>query len=235
MPQHFRKTAGNRKGWFIKKKPNPTPNYKKICTDGYQGSRTEAHHIVPKTAVDKSVGTYDPPKRKYLKDVMWITDWNLNAKSNLIGLPTLDSFLIFEQQLVRLKKDQEYHAKVNKAVTTFNKKPLSTRKKILAKLAAPDYYPIHNPVSWGHTVYNKEVKTELEDNVWGPLNEQQKKHNVDAKSVKSELEGVVDMNRDYLEERGEEGKGATVKQFFEQKGSEWWKPFTMADVPNPLA
>lgn len=65
-------------------------SYRKTCEDnslGFtgpnkpDGNRWEAHHIL----CDHAVGSRDTTP--YVEDCLWSTDWNLNDKHNLIGLP----------------------------------------------------------------------------------------------------------------------------------------------------
>lgn len=75
-------------------------NYRKTCRTAGQGFNSfgkysQVHHIVCEHAVAQWKDHYEdnPAKMQYIEDCLWITDWNINHKDNLIGLPTNVQFI----------------------------------------------------------------------------------------------------------------------------------------------
>lgn len=65
--------------------------YRQTCKDGYRCrckqpkcGHWEAHHIACNHAVE---GREIKKNKAYVENCLWITDWDLNAKDNLVGLP----------------------------------------------------------------------------------------------------------------------------------------------------
>ena len=242
-----------RKGWFTKVKDDGKPahkNYRTTCKQGgkgYLGPLHEAHHILPQTSIFGSVeaasaaaGAEAAERRQFLADVMWVTDWNINNPGNMMGLPHYHSYDLYYQQLARLQSAQGDAPKSKELVSWFNTAYREEwAKKWLTKLTPeqvgkPEGWPIHNPVNWGHTEYNKIVQDALERRVWRSVAEQRAKHEFDAPSVKSGLEALSSRWFSELQKRGADARRENWDRRHDPDDDDWHTPFTMADVPNPL-
>jgi hypothetical protein len=237
--QHFKKTAANRNGYFMKGKPNPTPGYKSLWEGnkkGFTGARVQVHHAVPQVSIDDATSQIkEREKLNYIKNVKWVTPWNINDENtNLIGLPTIWSYMIAAEKVVRLSQTANGIAKLDELAATFNNYSLKVRQEALRALGSPEGYPIHNPTSWGHTEYNKLVATDVKKEVWDPLNEQAKKHQENPEQVDAQMKKLSKRWMGRLQNKA----GATVKKWMIQNRSgeaKWYKPFLMADVKkSPL-
>jgi hypothetical protein len=244
---HLDKRKIKRLGWFQKgKDAKPAhKNYRKSCEGcgkGFHGPRGEAHHIVPQTSIEESKETYikgkTPPKEvaRYVNDVQYITDWNINKPDNMMGLPTFHSYELFFQYKDRLDPNATGSSAGKKLIKWFNKYSSKTRKKWLAEIAAgasPENNVIHNPVCWGHAIYNVKVKNYLLSQVWSKLDIAKAKHSVDAQKIQAAFNTASTTWHGALKGRG---VGATRAAWSKRKkGTKWYKPFTMADVnEDPL-
>jgi hypothetical protein len=241
--QHFKKTAGNRQGYFMKGKPNPTPGYKSLWDNnpskkGFKGARTQVHHAVPQVSIDDATSQIkDRPKLNYIKNVKWVTPWNINNDSNLIGLPTIWSYMIAAENVKRLSQTENGIAKLNALARTFNNLSNDVRSeafRLWESGYSPGGYPIHNPTSWGHTEYNKLVATDVKTEVWEPLNEQSKKHQENPEQVDAQMRKLSKRWMGRLQNKS----GATVRKWLIKNRTgeaKWYKPFLMADVKkSPL-
>jgi hypothetical protein len=233
-----------RKGWFAKQEDGqPIPDYRGSCKDGYKGGvKWDAHHVIPQTAIVQSIDEQPAAKRKYITTVQLITDWNINKSTNLRGMPQFISYLYYYRkqdglvtnQDLKLKALQEL-AKVKGYINTFN-----NSKKALLRLYAgikksPEHNPIHRPVSWGHTVYNVNVKSDLSSQVWSKVHEQKKAHKADAKTVQTVISDVARKWKRFLRTRGIGANRQKWNCRNNKSNNTWYKPFTMADLgKSPL-
>ena len=258
---HRAKTLGERKGWFSKNMDgNPVGKpYRDNCEgEGYNGPRWEAHHIVPKTSIDQSIeGTPQRPgspyqlsaesaeRQKFIRDLIWITPWNIDDKKNLVGMPHLNSFMMYFQ-----KADFEQNLKLGnqgetgymaQRIISFNNKTSQQRqdwKDQLGTTGTPEGYCVHQYVNWGHTDYNRKVAISLKQ-VWDQYQkkkdehaEDPRKHGIDPNKIKTDLEGESGDFRSYLSTRGKKAKKANWDKRL--TSPTWYKNFTMADGWNPL-
>jgi len=236
--------GSERKGWFEKGDKNinkPIPNYVSSCKKGkrgYLGPRFEAHHIIPQTTIEESIrdsSKDSTEKREYIRAVQYITEWNINHHDNMIGLPHYHAYDLYYQGRDKLSieigEEQE-----KKLVAWFNKFKDKSRKKWLSQInkISPEGYPIHNPVDWGHVQYNEEIKQGIKENIWDQINEQQKKHELDAKNVAGELNDYAKSICDYLKRRGADTNKEKWDSRKNRNDNDWYIPFTMTDVPNPI-
>lgn len=89
MSKHFVKPK-QRKSTLVRK-----GNYRETCKDAGHGfnstteRRSEVHHIVCEHSVLRWQDDFknQTAKKKYIENCLWITDWDINNKDNLIGLP----------------------------------------------------------------------------------------------------------------------------------------------------
>lgn len=252
---HIDLRTKTREGWFEKAQPKSAkPNYSKECEASgngcYHGPRWEAHHILPQTAIQDSIKEFIDSKpgakkkadvKRYISEVQWITKWNINSPEQMIGLPTFHSYAQFYAG-----DDPNFPARIEPTGTKgrerglvkwFNSFKLKTRKKwaneFLDPANQPKNRPIHNPVCWGHTDYNMEVKSQLIVRVWDRLSIKQDDgdHDVDAAAVESALNAL----------RGDmctllKGRGSTSKDAWVKRDPDWWDPFCMiSGIPDPIS
>lgn len=246
--KHLDRRKAKREGWFQKTKADGKPehkDYKKSCIAGgrgYLGPRHEAHHVLPQTSIEESKTEYvkasEGSKKdaaRYVSDVQWITKWNINQPGNMMGLPTFHSYEQYFQMRERLETDGQDPQGVKKLVKWFNKFAAKTRNRWLQAFesgVSPEKHPIHNPVSWGHAEYNELVKDEILAQVWNRLQIKQRKHELDASTVKAQLEDSSGKWCDRLVRRA---ANATRDQWSKRgRSDDWYEPFTMADVPDPV-
>lgn len=245
MSEHLDKRKVKREGWFQKnEKGMPTPDYRKSCKSGFKGAKWDAHHVLPQTSIETSVGQFKGDKRRYLRDVKYITKWEINKPGNMLGMPQFISYLFYyqakddelEESNPKIKKAGET-ARVKGYADTFNKTRKALRQAWYKGLSkqSPEGYPIHRPVSWGHTVYNDEVQSDLKTKVWDPLNAQKKKHKTDAATVASVLNKMSTKYRNKLTKRGGGTSRKKWNRRTDKNDNDWYEPFTMTDVSkNPL-
>lgn len=241
MTDHLSKVGVKQKGFFEKKdEKNEKNNYKSQCKEGgrgYQSYWSEAHHVLPAEAIEKAVEAStgkDDYKLKYIRFVQHITPWNINDKSNLVGLPHVICFALYYQNKINPKASYSKVEGFFKHFKTFSAK---SRRKALSRIKVenPEKWPIHNPVNWGHTAYTAEVVQEIKVNVWDIIKYEQKEHILEAEAVKTELEGWADENFNWLEKRGKKGMSAEAWALrVDEDENDWYGPYTMYDVDNPI-
>jgi hypothetical protein len=235
-----------KKGWYIKsysksqKTRKCTGSYISRCKTGFQGGRTEAHHVLPKESFDDSLGQVPKADLVYVRWVMHVADWDLNMNGNLIGLPTVHSYELFFQDKITL--DIKGLPKLQQLNTWFNKFKKGARQKYLDAVRAqsPETFAVHNPRSWGHPLYSQKIQDWMLP-IWQGFVKSQDKHKDDeskaladantlpgkltakARTLKSGLTGRAGANRNNWKKR------------HDKTDKTWYKPFTMAPVTkNPL-
>lgn len=240
MTDHLDKRKFTRKGFFKKKeKANPLRSYQTECKNGgrgYLAYRSEAHHVLPFEAIDTAAleSAEDADQLRYIRDVQYITDWNLNHPKNLVGLPNIICYDLYYQNKINPKIP--YSSVANLYNKFMKKKSKKRRREIVSEIQSnsPEGWPIHNPSNWGHSAYTAEVIQEIKVNVWDPIKSNKKKHEIDAKTVKSELEGWADENYNWLANRGKGSALLWAKRLDPTDTTNWYKPYTMYDVDNPI-
>lgn len=236
MSDHIGKGAESRKGWFAKDGNTPIPSYRKECRDnklGFTGARHEVHHILPQTCIQESVAE-SGADAAYLAEVQFITDWNINGKGNLIGLPHYHAYALFYQDEARLKVagGSDRAAELARWFNTWSPGSRMAWLRDLRKNPPKDL-PVHNPVAWGHLEYNDRVLEDLIANVWSPLKGKKREHELDATSVAAELDKLASRYKKQLESRGATSS-ALWNRRLDPDDDGWHAPFTMTDVDNPL-
>lgn len=239
MSDHVDQSKLTRKGYFFKsEKGMPFKTYGRSCKNGgrgYLGPRHEAHHVLPQTSIEGSTAA-SSKDQAYLDKVKYITDWNINHKGNMMGLPQYHAYHLYYQGLADMEAETDSERE-GALVDWFNKFRATSRKKwlgLLQQTESPEGFPIHNPVNWGHVKYNDQVQQMLVEEVWDQLDDQRQDHELDATTVKAQLEDISQTAYDYLVQRG----GKTSKERWRRRDDPddngWYPPFTMADVPNPV-
>lgn len=241
MTDHLDKRKFKQKGFFIKEgdEKNPKGKYRDECKSGgrgFQGYWSEAHHVLPAEAIENAAlesSDDDADKLRYIRDVQYITDWNINDPTNLVGLPNIISYDLYYQNKIRPKIPYDSVKKLYQHFMRFSQK---ARRSAVSSLqtSSPEGWPIHNPSNWGHSAYTAEVIQEIKVNVWDPISSNKKKHKVDAKTVKGEIKTWAEENYNWLENRGTGSAVLWEKRLDSGDKTDWYTPYTMYDVDNPI-
>ncbi|GAB5537524.1 MAG: hypothetical protein Rubg2KO_37730 [Rubricoccaceae bacterium] len=245
--KHLADTIKPREGFYRKEGDGQELDYKKTWSgNGFGKMLYQIHHIVPEDAIyNKAVELVkNDDKRKLVKTCMLKSKWNINDADNLIGLPDLYSFLIYFDR----KKGNDDDEKVgNKGEGTYIRNKISrlnqrSKKKddfidlksLFGELgsagANPETYPVHLPVSWGHTKYNYAVADDIKKKVINPINKKGEEHKVVLKNVAQGFKDTTSKWKDYLKTRAATATYDTWKlRYKKPKVSEdtWRTPFTM--------
>ena len=185
--------------------------HKTHCKDWVSGKvpfPCNAHHILPVTCFNR-IKCNPQAKAAYVRRCIWVSKWNINGgtrhkqpeENNMIRLPLFSAY-------------NNAYPKPGK--TEFRK--------------AEGKYPVnecmHNSRYSEHYIYNKEVRTWLNDNVWSKLQEDKEKHKLKGKDILKELQGAEGHFRGELVKRGKREPG--TKKGWMDRPDKWWMPFTMA-------
>lgn len=241
MSEHIEILSQPRKGWFQKTKDDGKPAYKSYRSScksgkrGYLGPLHEAHHILPQTSIEESIESSATDK-DYLEAVKWITEWNINQPANMVGLPHYHAYDLYYQFQATLETSPGDAPKADALVDWFNKYKLAWRSRWLKIIAhiKPEGWPIHNPVSWGHTQYNRKVKISLQKECWARIDATRKDHALDAATIKSQLESLSAKYFGHLQNRGKGTNKEKWARRHDENDEDWYEPFTMEDCDNPL-
>jgi len=208
-------------------------SYRKHCLNGCKGGfhkqYWQAHHILPGTVFN----TIDDPDG-FIKKCLGVTDYNINHNYSMAGLPRLRDYILYFKYVENQKPDSD------KEKISVMKKWTKIKKKNKEKIEYPDDFPVHNPVSFGHVIYNADVKKYLKTEIFDKL---EKKTNqgghFEAEDIKSKLE----LARDHFWEKNLNKPGAAMvggggcigikdnfKHRYGKSKNGWWKPMCMAKV-----
>ena len=160
-------------------------NYRKDCKTGYRGPKNNAHHVVPCTSLKASLNDYlDGKPPEYKRALAFFTNWDVNAGTNLLGMPTFESY-----QLVFRSMDKRGIDVGRPAWKTPPWRNMTTPK-----------YPIHIPTAtWGHNEYNDIVEGELSA-VWSRLSVEHENHKpVKADDLGGEIQTISNTHRGQLQ------------------------------------
>lgn len=64
--------------------------YQSNTTRGYRAGSWQAHHILCEASV--GARSFKPADKEFAEQCLWITDWDLNAKVNMVGMPIRSDF-----------------------------------------------------------------------------------------------------------------------------------------------
>ena len=225
MPKHT-SPAVDRIGVFYKYASKDYRAQCNGCGKGYHKHRWEAHHVLPGVCF---AGLSD-----FVRGCLAVTDYNINKPNSMAGMPTLKAYLLFYRTEERKSAENEHQLARWESIQMY----ANQVKAYGAAATDPGSFPCHNPVSYGHVVYNEDVSKTLKENVFDPLKKKgDKGEHVDFEQVKSLLQGVADMYWNGLVARGVgPGGGGHVgvrANFANRNGtaaSGWWKPMSMVDL-----
>jgi hypothetical protein len=180
---------------------NRGSNYAPKCATGFRGNYYNAHHVVPCTSIQKSLKKFlasKPPE--YNKALARFTKWDVNAGTNLIGLPH------------RLAYELAYGTKTPAQVPV---KPQWMMAKLVSLIVSP-HLPIHLPTNWGHTDYNEDVEVKL-DSIWANLSVEIENHEpVKADDMGGAIQGVSNGFRGLLSAKVGQNQTDWLNQSFAQ-------------------
>lgn len=253
--KHYSGDPDTREGYYRKDTDGQTIRYQtewkkmKGPAKGFGESLYQIHHIIPETSIyNKMVYKISSAtKREYMLKCMWISPWNINEKGNLIGLPDLYTFLIYFDKKQNDEKGTDQGKSLLRGTSwsyvkgkmkAFENVYKGAKRLALFDLAAnPETFPVHLPVSWGHTKYNKNVANDLKTEVADTLSEVMKDHTVDPANIAKAFVDIANRRRAYLLTRAMNATYDTwKKQYDRPKVAEdtWRKPFTMDKASSPI-
>lgn len=217
----------DRIGVYYKYKSKDYRKECKSCDRGYHSHRWEAHHILP--------GVVFNDLQYFIKECLGVTPYNINKPYSIAGLPTLKAFILYFQSdpTFPINKKEEKLVEMKRWGKIKKHKYM---KDIEVKY--PGDFPCHNPVSFGHVIYNENVDKDLQKKIWDSLQKKKKMNeHFKPENVYEKLTKVKDDFWEDLKERGE-GKGGGnnkgVESNFRNRYSSarngWWKPMCMADI-----
>lgn len=197
------------------------------CGKGYHSHRWQAHHVLPATCFGGL--------ETFVRECLGVTDYNINKDYSMAGMPTLKAFLMyFRGQAKKADRGEENDTQLArwKKIRTYDYQKL-------IPVTFPGDYPCHQPVSFGHVVYNGDVSAKLEDDIWSKLMEKEmESDHPKPEDIKSKIEKVKDHFWSDLKARGSGAGGGGLtgvrENFLERNGkakSGWWKPMSMANLP----
>jgi hypothetical protein len=209
MANHVTVDGLPRTMFYEKHKPNPE-KYANNCPGKKDWQK---HHILPCTSVKKSiVGAKTAHLDKALK---YFTSWNINLGYNLLPMPTRKAY------------QNAYGKKGGKAGGVM------PSLSVPAALGSPGItysnLPCHQPTSWGHTVYNVDVKADL-ISIWAKVKMTIKNHKLNANDVSSDINATKDVWKASLE-TGRVGSQANWHAMQHNIGKAY-NNFTMVDLPS---
>ena len=200
-------------------------NYRDVCPAPW---KNEAHHILCVAQVNSVVVS----KKKEVKKVIDESKWCINSKKNMIALPLWGTTVM-------------YYCKDFSSVTSETKSALlkAVAGGLLNSRKIPPPFkdlPQHNYGHSGSTIatsYNKEIKKKLQDWI-AKVQVKAMVHTITGEKVFDELNTMaVEMRRE-LRKRGRRkgsAKGSVgTHDAWTDPGTEWYKPFSMAQVPKKL-
>ena len=181
-------------------------NYRSSCASGYLGPKYNAHHVVPCVALKLSLIAYLEGKPlEYKRALAFFTNWDVNAGTNLLGLPVAESYQIVFKSMKKRSINVGRPAWIKPTITWAH--PTTPK------------YPIHIPATtWKHDVYNTQVQTDLDD-VWADLKVKHKNHDpIDAPDLGGAIQDISDTYRGKLE-----GKtGQTIEDWENQNYAQFY-------------
>ncbi|PAP75735.1 hypothetical protein [Rubrivirga marina] len=255
--KHVAASVKPRKGFYRKEGDGQTKDYEKTwAKNGYKKLIYQIHHIIPEDAIyNKAVDKIkNDDKRRLVKVSMLRSKWNINDPDNLIGLPDLYSFLIYFDRKRKSASDTSVdasHVKGNqdggyilRKIKRLNQRSSNTKDFIdlpslfgqtSAADASPERYPVHLPVSWGHTKYNYAVADDIQSDVINTIEETAEEHELDFVDVASEFETIASDRKTYLLDRAATATYELWQKRYEGVAESTWRtPFTMAEPSSPL-
>jgi hypothetical protein len=159
--EHVSVQGKKRTMYFERASPNPVNYYFQLHP---VPPHWQKHHILPCTSVRNSIATAagEAGKEHLVKALKYFTNWNINQKPNLMGMPTRTAY------------HKAYGKKGGRTVP----------------LVVPGNLPCHQPTNWGHTNYNDQVDLSLLS-IWSKVVIKVEDHKLSANDIATDIEGAV--------------------------------------------
>jgi hypothetical protein len=230
-------SSGEKKGLFTKVESSEYRATCEGCGKGYHGNRWDAHHLLP-GVVFTDVKKED--EDGFFQDCLNATDYDINKDYSMAGLPKLTAFILYFQRDPTMPFDASQEKQVTMLRWGTVKKYKKDRKE---RIKFPGDFPVHNPVNYGHTQYNKDVLAKLMREVFNKLRKKKKKNeHFKPQDLKGQITSVKDFFWSDLQRRGKgpgcagkNGIEANLRARYDADNEGWWKPLCMADVPEPAS
>ncbi|MEO0559114.1 MAG: hypothetical protein AAF170_13130 [Bacteroidota bacterium] len=262
MANHESDDIKPRKGFFRKHGDGQELNYetewKNAGKKGYGSLIYQVHHILPEDSIyNKAVlKISNADKRTFVEKCLYKTPWNINAPVNLIGLPDLYSFLIYfdrkkgNSQADKVSADgksSDASGYIKNKISRLNQRSKNPDdyidlKSLFGDLgkagSSPEHYPVHLPVSWGHTRYNYAVADDIKSNVIDPLNAIADQHKIVFENVASIFDALASTWEAYLISRAATATYDTWQLRYTTPPTPeatWRTPFTMHDASSTIS
>jgi hypothetical protein len=204
--------------------------YRKTCEGcenkrGYHSNRWDAHHILPGVSFSNI-----PTSDTFAHDCLKLTDFNINETYAMGGLPKLTAFILWYQDQAGVEYDESKEMTVTmrrwKTVKQY-------QNQLHMTVEFPGDFPVHNPVSFGHFDYNKEVTDYLNKDIFQKLKASEA--HPKPREIKQMLIDAKDAFWEQLEDLGKGVGGGGLKgidkNFRNRYGKAkngWWKPMCMS-------
>ncbi|ATB50043.1 hypothetical protein [Corallococcus macrosporus] len=233
-----------RKGWFHKHDEGMPEHrrYGRSCRsggDGYLGPWANAHHLLPQNAFFRS--TENHPNQAYIERVKWITPYNINRPSNMLGMPSFNIYALHYQRQRTLDELRHPEGKAREYVSKFNEQEARLRQRWLDKIVSggpnmsPETIAIHLPVSFGHTEYNDVVTSALMENVWQVLNKEKDAHRISKATFQAVQDALTRLETRFRQRL--KSRSTSIKQWKRQndpEATDWHEPYVMEATSDPL-
>jgi|GEM_PF-4506662 len=206
-----------------------SPTYRSTCQGcgrGYHGNRWDAHHILPAVSFG---GITD----KFSLDCLKLTDYDINAAYSMGGLPKLTAFILYFQNdpTMPYKKLQELTVTMRRWGTV---KKYQNQSHL--PVVYPGNYPVHNPTNWGHTYYNKDVVSYMNNQIFKQLKMKYRPpEHPKPENIKKQLEAAKDKFwGDLVAFANGPGGGVhmgiedNMRHRYTSAAAGWWKPMCMS-------
>jgi len=223
--------------------------YRKNCLNcgfGYHGHRWEAHHVLPGVVFTWAL---EQDVDECIAESLDTTPYDINDANSLLGLPKLTAYILFYQNdptMQRPPKAKELTTTMarwkNGSVGMYQ----TDIDRLKSKAATdPGNLPVHTPVNWGHTEYNKMVYKKLDDEVFEPLRTLKagEEDHFEPQDVYDEVNDIKNACRSDLLARGmlpgvvngALGVKANLKARHDSPNKKYWIPLCMVDVDEPAS
>ena len=239
------------KGWDTYDQQKKIRNKKGKITKLETGERSfEAHHIAPVACVSEVVIKWDEKNNKN-PSVITGTKWCINAKVNMIALPVwahtikyyCDNFDDLDKEIKdEISSANQESIGMEDLAKLSAKARLAITDAVIAKVKAPPFAnrPQHN---YGHTGqdaesgYNEEIIEKLEQ-ITANVDQAKAEHETaKIESLQKALDKLSETMEGELKDRAKRSCNGTHKawkQGMKKPDSDWYKSFSMAQVPTAM-
>ncbi len=173
--------------------------YQRNTTKGYRTGSWQAHHILCEASV--GARSFKPADKEFAEQCLWITEWDLNATVNMIGMPVRSDF------------------------TSTNGVICDTSTGVPINICS--HANDHNTTEG----YTDECTQHLKQKVWDTIKKSGQDHTTEAASIKSLLETASTYFSGELTKRANREGGTLLmwtKRHDAGYEDKWYVPFSMA-------